>query len=44
MSVKILKGGMSFDASLWNSVKPEFGVLSEEIQLCTKKVMTGTPS
>jgi pilus assembly protein TadC len=38
-----LKGGMSFDASLWNSVKPEFGVLSEEIQLCTKKVMTGTP-
>jgi len=38
-----LKGGMSFDAALWNSVKPEFGVLSEEIQLCTKKVMTGTP-
>ncbi len=37
-----LKGGLSFDKSLWVSIKPEFGILSEEMGLVSKKVMTGT--
>ena len=37
-----LRGGMSFEKSLWASVKPEFGVLAQEIELVTKKVMTGS--
>lgn len=37
-----LRGGMPFQQALWNSVKPEFGVLAEEIEIVTKKVITGT--
>ena len=37
-----LRGGMPFQQALWNSVKPEFGVLAEEIEIVTKKVVTGT--
>lgn len=37
-----LKGGLSFEKSLWAAIKPEFGVLSEEIGLVSKKVMTGS--
>ena len=37
-----LKGGLSFEKSLWASIKPEFGVLSEEMSTVSKKVMTGT--
>ncbi len=40
--VENLKGGLSFEKALWSSVKPDFGVLAEEIHLVTKKVMTGT--
>jgi len=36
-----LKGGMSFEKSLWNSIRPEFDILSREITLVSKKVMTG---
>jgi len=36
-----LRGGMSFDKALWSSIRPEFGVLSDEIQLLAKKVMSG---
>jgi len=36
-----LKGGMHIDAALWNSINAQFGVLSEEITLVSKKVMTG---
>ncbi len=36
-----LRGGMSFEKSLWGAIKPEFGVLSEEITIVSKKVMTG---
>ncbi len=36
-----LKGGMSFEASLWSAIKPEFGLLAEEMGLVSKKVMTG---
>jgi len=36
-----LKGGMSFEKALWSSVRPEFGILSNEIMLSAKKVMTG---
>jgi pilus assembly protein TadC len=36
-----LKGGMSFEKSLWMSIKPKFGILSNEIALAAKKVMTG---
>ncbi len=37
-----LKGGMSFEASLWNAIKPEFGLLAEEMGLVSKRVMTGS--
>jgi len=36
-----LKGGMSFEKSLWMAMKPKFGILSHEIALAAKKVMTG---
>ncbi|MEK6967591.1 MAG: type II secretion system F family protein [Nanoarchaeota archaeon] len=37
-----LKGGMSFEKALWAAVRPQFGVLSEEMKLAAKKVMTGS--
>lgn len=37
-----LKGGMSFENSLWASIKPEFDILAKEITIVSKKVMTGT--
>jgi flagellar protein FlaJ len=36
-----LKGGMSFEKSLWSAIKPEFGVLAKEIGLVSKRVATG---
>ena len=36
-----LKGGMNFEKSLWAAVKPEFGILSKEIGLVSKRVATG---
>lgn len=36
-----LKGGLSFEKSLWVSIKPDFGILAKEIGLVSKKVMTG---
>ncbi len=37
-----LKGGMAFEDSLWNAIKPEFEVLAEEITIVSKSVMTGS--
>jgi pilus assembly protein TadC len=36
-----LKGGLAFEKALWTSIKPRFGVLSNEIAIAAKKVMTG---
>ena len=36
-----LKGGMPFEKSFWSAIKPEFGILSQEVRLAAKKVMTG---
>lgn len=36
-----LKGGLSFEKSLWAAIRPEFGVLAEEVGIVSKKVMTG---
>ncbi len=36
-----LRSGMSFDKSLWAAIRPEFGVLSREITMVSKQVMTG---
>jgi archaeal flagellar protein FlaJ len=36
-----LKGGLSFEKSLWNAIRPEFGVIAKEITMVSKKVMTG---
>lgn len=36
-----LKGGMSFEKSLWVAIRPEFGIISKEITMVSKKVMTG---
>lgn len=37
-----LKGGIGLEASLWGSIKPKFGVLSHEMTLVSKEVMTGS--
>ncbi|MFP4190172.1 MAG: type II secretion system F family protein [Candidatus Woesearchaeota archaeon] len=37
-----LRGGLSLEQSLWTSITPEFSVLSDEISLTAKKVLTGT--
>src|SRR3989344_5066256 len=36
-----LKGGMPFERALWGAIRPEFGILSHEVMLAAKKVMTG---
>ncbi|MBC8495103.1 type II secretion system F family protein [archaeon] len=36
-----LKGGLSFEKSLWAAIKPEFGILAKEVTLVSKKVLTG---
>ena len=36
-----LKGGLSFEKSLWAAIKPEFKILGEEMSIISKKVMTG---
>ena len=36
-----LKGGLSFEKSLWAAIKPEFGILAKEITIVSKKVLTG---
>ncbi|NQU98898.1 type II secretion system F family protein [Candidatus Woesearchaeota archaeon] len=36
-----LKGGLSFEKSLWAAIKPEFGILAKEVTLASKKVLTG---
>ncbi|MFT4250189.1 MAG: type II secretion system F family protein [Candidatus Woesearchaeota archaeon] len=36
-----LRSGMSFDKSLFGAIRPEFGVLSAEIGMVSKRVMTG---
>ena len=36
-----LKGGMSFENALWGAIKPNFGILANEMAEVSKKVMTG---
>lgn len=36
-----LKGGLSLEQGLWASIRPEFGLLAEEMTLVSKRVMTG---
>lgn len=36
-----LRGGMPFERALWSAIKPEFSILSQEVRLAAKKVMTG---
>ncbi len=37
-----LKGGLPFDQALWQAIRPQFKCLADEINLISKKVMTGT--
>lgn len=37
-----LKGGMPFEKSLWEAIKPEFGILAQEVRMAAKRVMTGS--
>jgi pilus assembly protein TadC len=37
-----LRGGLSFEKALWAAIKPEFGILSDEMSIVSKKVMTGS--
>ena len=36
-----LKGGMHLDRALWEAMRPQFGVLTDEIGLVAKRVVTG---
>ncbi len=36
-----LRGGMPFERALWSAIRPEFSILSSEVRLAAKKVMTG---
>lgn len=36
-----MKGGLSLEKALWEANRPEFGTLSQEIQLISKRVATG---
>ena len=36
-----LKGGLSFESSLWAAIKPRFSILANEMAEVSKKVMTG---
>lgn len=36
-----LKGGLSLEQSMWASIRPEFGLLAEEMTIVSKRVMTG---
>lgn len=36
-----LKGGMPFERALWSSIRPEFGILANEVRLAAKRVITG---
>lgn len=36
-----LRSGMSFDKSLFTAIRPEFGILANEVGMVSKKVMTG---
>lgn len=37
-----INAGIPIDQSLWLAVRPQFGVLSKEIEICAKKSITGT--
>ncbi len=36
-----LKGGLSLEQSLWAAIRPDFGLLAEEMTIVSKRVMTG---
>ena len=36
-----LRGGMSFDKAIWAAIRPEYGVLADEVSLIAKKSMSG---
>jgi len=37
-----LRGGLSFEKALWSAIKPDFEILSDEMSIVSKKVMTGS--
>ncbi|MGM5480443.1 MAG: type II secretion system F family protein, partial [Nanobdellota archaeon] len=37
-----LKGGLSLENSLWSSIRPEFGLLAQEMTMVSKRIMTGS--
>ncbi|MFN3909880.1 MAG: type II secretion system F family protein [Candidatus Anstonellaceae archaeon] len=37
------RAGMTIDQALWNAAKPEFGLLSKEVQIVAKKSFAGEP-
>lgn len=38
-----VRAGMTIDQALWNAAKPEFGLLSKEIQIVAKESFAGEP-
>jgi pilus assembly protein TadC len=43
LSAANVRAGMTVDQAMWNSAKPEFGVLSTEIELVAKRTFGGEP-
>lgn len=43
LSAANVRAGMTVDQAMWNSAKPEFGVLSNEIELVAKRTFGGEP-
>jgi pilus assembly protein TadC len=41
LSAANIRAGMQLDKALWYAAKPEFGVLSKEIELASKRVFSG---
>lgn len=38
-----VRAGMQIERALWHAAKPEFGLLSKEIELTSKKIFSGEP-
>lgn len=43
LSAANVRAGMTVDQAMWNSAKPEFGILSTEIELVAKRTFGGEP-
>jgi flagellar protein FlaJ len=43
LSAANMRAGMTIDQAMWYAAKPEFGILSEEVEIVAKKTFGGVP-